>query len=146
MKYQLDDGRYVLTEKNLHYALAPNTAVLKLDRIREEDMRNCNIITDPMLAEILDESLHEATWVSPQVAIKNARSEYQSFVRHYCILHNGSIYINNGGYKRLDDVINQSSPKAKAHIINQLAIQAALAQCDMAQLQYRKKHQVETAR
>lgn len=131
-RYRTKDGRAVLSPFDLHYALASD-CTLALDKVEPGHMKKLTIIADPDLDTVLRCTENARPWESVDTAMADRRKVDPC--RHYCLLKDGVIYINDGGYKPLNEFISSASEEAKDYVLAQIAYQSALAQMAMAKME-----------
>lgn len=133
--YKLKDGRAVLSPTDLAYACTGDMRHLRLDALRPEDESNIAIYADIQTAGIQQLAMDGSAWHDPAYAMAHAGDADVSFYRHYCLIQDGTIYVNDGGYKPLEEVMRTATKEEKEYILTQIATQAALGQLALTKIQ-----------
>lgn len=119
-RYTTKDGRQILSPNDLSYAMSAVQKHICIQDIKEKDLLLCSILPNAEVAHCLQLALENTS-------CENGRSGEAEFYHHYCIYQDGKIYINNGGYKPLETVLQTASEREKDYIMTQIATQAAHA-------------------
>jgi hypothetical protein len=132
-KYHLSNGGIIISPSNLNYALGADNCINR-EEITENDAMQASIIVDPSLALICQIAMDSSKWQMPEYAMQHRTETDVSFLQHCAVMQDGNVFIDNGGYVPLNDIITKSNQDEKNIILKCVAYQAALAQLSMAQL------------
>lgn len=142
--YILSDGRQLLSPNDLSYALDQSLRI-SLEKIRPADMKRVSIIADPELAFYCTVAMDSEKWAMPEYAMQHRTDSDVSFYRHYAILQDGHVYVNEGGYVPLEQILKECSEEVKNLILTNIATQAALAQLSLAVIEQKQNSAYSSA-
>lgn len=133
-RYTLNDGRVVLSEHALTYALDQSGIYILWDKIIPKHIRDLIILPDPIIADIVETVMDGGQWLSGDLAATELDSSAKghqvptiSLPRNYCIMRGGEIYVRNGlRYIELIERFRQSNSHEQESILYRIAYQALL--------------------
>lgn len=123
-RYNLDDGRIVLSPKPLAYAVRASGSI-DLSKLTPTDFNQISIIADPILDDLLR--------TVEEIDADQERHE-DSVAAHLncCVLQEGQVYIRDKQYKPLTQFLNTASKNELRYALSQVARQAALLHREFA--------------
>lgn len=125
-RYDLDEGKIILSSKPLTYAMGASGTV-DLKKLTPEDYSQISIIADPQLEELLRIMQNSASALE-----LNSTGDETTAQLNCCILREGEVLIKDGTYKPLQHFLKDASKDELRYVLAQVARQAALLHSEMA--------------